>query len=178
MNDATPSLSTGSYEVAPPTKLIENETSGRSCFSVTTRSAPFESFVCVQAGTLNVGALPAGGVTFRSSFACALRLPAHTRNVIPTAMRRRLSVAAEFWPHLSLPTGLTLAESERSDAVGRSQRRRRRAAARRCGAPVRKASNASFGPLDECPSINRPQRKTISRISPEMAFPLELSLRK
>src|SRR5580692_1745974 len=42
------------------------DTSGRSCFSETMRSAPFASLDFVHAGTCNTGVFPGGGIFERS----------------------------------------------------------------------------------------------------------------
>ena len=58
--------------------VIENDTSGRSCFSDTISSAPLASVAFVQAGTCSSGALPGGGIFERSSACCADAGSAHS----------------------------------------------------------------------------------------------------
>ncbi|PYR58453.1 MAG: hypothetical protein DMF85_10650 [Acidobacteria bacterium] len=64
---ATPRLPADSNWSAPPTIVIVNDTSGRSCFSETMRSAPLSIVVFVHVGTRRTGSLPGGGIFERSS---------------------------------------------------------------------------------------------------------------
>ena len=64
---ASPVRSAASNWLAPPRNVMLNETSGKSCFSDTMKSAPLASVVFVQVGTRSSGVLPGTGTFVRSS---------------------------------------------------------------------------------------------------------------
>ena len=69
VNEASPSLSGVSYDVAPPTNDMANATRGRSFFTLTTRSAPLARRTLVHVGMRVTGAGAGTGGVSRSSFA-------------------------------------------------------------------------------------------------------------
>ena len=68
---ARPVRSAGSNWLDPPRNVMLKETSGRSCFSETMRSAPFASVAFVQVGTRSSGVFPGAGTSLRSNAFCA-----------------------------------------------------------------------------------------------------------
>jgi hypothetical protein len=100
---ATPRRSGFSNWSAPPRIVIENDTSGRSCFSDRISSAPLVRVDRVQTGTRSTGGFPGGGIFVRSS-ACraisgaAAMATATTATATRRFARRRSDVIA--WPPL------------------------------------------------------------------------------
>ena len=118
---ATPALARPvSNWSAPPMKVMQNDTSGRSCFSETMNSAPLAS-AFVHAGTWSSGVGPGGGIFERSSACCpaataaranttarALRIARLLLDRVSPARRQTFRLSAGFDAISGLPIGTTL----------------------------------------------------------------------